>query len=147
MSAYSFRISLRITHPSIDPGEITAAVSLTPEHVWRAGEPRTTPKGMRLNGVRDESYWTARLDEGQGPGCDLTAAIAAQIDRVAPHHALFRRLPADGGHVEFFVGWFIDGMAGGSFDANLLARLGELGIDLSRSVYSTPEARPSDSAS
>ena len=40
MGAYEFTLSLRIRHPSIEPGEITRNLGIEPQHTWRAGDPR-----------------------------------------------------------------------------------------------------------
>jgi len=48
--AYHHKVSLRIWHPAIDPVEITAVLGPTPGRAWRAGEPRTNPKGDPLKG-------------------------------------------------------------------------------------------------
>jgi hypothetical protein len=60
--ARSFRVSLCITHPEIDPAEITRTVQLTPERETRAGAPRTTPAGRPLTGRYDFSHWMHQFD-------------------------------------------------------------------------------------
>jgi hypothetical protein len=42
---YSYDISLRFNHPSIDPAKITAALCLKPSRVWRAGGAAHNAKG------------------------------------------------------------------------------------------------------
>jgi Domain of unknown function (DUF4279) len=64
---YRYAISLRVTHPSLDPAEITSALQLTPSRTWRAGEPRTTPKGTPLQGVYSNTFWTRSFVEGEFP--------------------------------------------------------------------------------
>src|SRR5436305_78106 len=56
--ARSFSVPLSISHPDIDPVEISRAVNLTPKRMTRAGAPRTTPKGDPLEGTYQFSHWT-----------------------------------------------------------------------------------------
>ncbi|MGH8319400.1 MAG: hypothetical protein ACREUL_15730 [Steroidobacteraceae bacterium] len=39
MSEYEFTVSLRIRHPTIDPGTVTATLGLQRQHTWRC-QPR-----------------------------------------------------------------------------------------------------------
>ncbi len=48
--ARSFKVTLFIEHPNIDPVEITHSIGLLPKRTTRAGAPRTTPKGEPLTG-------------------------------------------------------------------------------------------------
>jgi len=56
---YSYNLSLRIWHPSINPDDITRELGIQPNRSWKAGRKRTTPKGTPLEGFYQESYWTA----------------------------------------------------------------------------------------
>jgi len=63
MSDYSYSISLRVTHPSIDPDAITQELGIEPSRKWKVGEKRTTPTGTLLEGNRKESYWVAEMHD------------------------------------------------------------------------------------
>jgi len=132
MKSYQFDISLRVRHPSLDPAEITSALGLNPSRSWRAGEARTTPKGNPLEGRYSDSYWVVKLAKGRWP---LAAVINELLDQLAPHQALFQQIRAEGGTVEFFVGWFFERNSGDVFDCDLLARMADLKINLSLDVY------------
>jgi hypothetical protein len=132
---YRSKISLRLRHPTIDPAEITAALHLNPSRCWRAGEPRTTPKGGELEGINRETYWTARLVEGEWPPTALPVLISDLLAQLALHRSFFHRIRSEGGAVEFFVGWFFEAQSGDVFDCNLMARMADLKIDLSLDVY------------
>jgi hypothetical protein len=132
---YGYAISLRVTHPSLDPSEITSALQLTPSRTWRAGEPRTTPKGAPLKGVNSKTFWTRRFVEGEFRDKKLPAAVVEIVDQLLPHRAFFQRIRSEGGTVEFFVGWFFNRQSGGTFDCDLMARMADLKIDLSFDVY------------
>ena len=143
MNPYRYKISLRIRHPAMDPAEITRAMRLDPWRSWRAGDPRTTPKGRALEGLNRDTYWTARLIEDRWPGKDLASALDECLNRLAPHRDFFHRVRSQGGSVEFFVGWFFDGQSGGLLDSDLLARMADLKINLSLDVY-PPDREPDD---
>jgi hypothetical protein len=125
-----------VFHPSFDPRKITSTLNLVPSRSWRAGEPRSTPKGDPLDGVYQESYWTSgSIIKGKWPKVDLTTAIDKLLDRLTSHRKFFHRLRSDGGRVEFFVGWYFRGNGGDVFCYDLLARMADLKIDLSLDVY------------
>jgi hypothetical protein len=67
--------------------------------------------------------------------------ISDLLDQLAMHRSFFHRIRAEGGGVEFFVGWFFETQSGDIFDYELLARMADLKIDLSLHVY------PADAAS
>jgi hypothetical protein len=147
MNPYRYKISLRLHHPSLDPGEITRALGLIPLRSLKAGEPRTTPKGNPLEGINRETFWTARMIEDQWPGKELPVAVNACLDQLVPQRDFFHRIRSEGGAIKLRIGWFFEGMSGGEFDCDLLARMADLKIDLSLDMY--PPDRvvlPSDNA-
>jgi hypothetical protein len=96
---------------------------------------RSTPKGTSLDGTYPHIYWTAALAEGRWPGKALEDVISDLLDQLTARKDFFHRIRSEGGKVEFFVGWFFDGGSGGVFSCDLLARMADLKIDLSLSVY------------
>jgi hypothetical protein len=138
MSSYQYVISLRVEHPSADPADITSALGLTPSRYWRAGEPRSSPKGRPLKGRYQESFWTATLAEGRWPEKDLPAAISDVLDQLEGRRDFFHQVRSEGGRAEFFVGWFFDGQSGDVFGCELLGRMEALKIDLSFALYPPP---------
>src|SRR5438270_12365438 len=50
-------ISIRLEHPTMDPSGFADRFGVSAVRKWRAGEPRTTPKGQPLDGVYPSSYW------------------------------------------------------------------------------------------
>ena len=137
LPSYRYSVSLRIWHPTIDPAEITAALGLTPTAACRAGEPRNTPKGRPLKGNWRESYWTARLAEGNARKDDLPSTLTTTLETLLSNRAFFQRIRAEGGVTEFFIGWFMmKSMAGEILESTLLGRMAELGINLSLDLYS-----------
>ena len=137
---YSYSVSLRISHPTMDPGALTKSLRLKPSNAWTAGEPRRTPNGKPLKGINRESFWTARLIQKRfatTPTRSLEAALAAELRRLNKHRALFRRIQRDGGRTELFIGIFGENGSnfGGELDAELLASLSKLGLSLGLDIY------------
>jgi hypothetical protein len=56
-----FQISLRIRHPSIDPGTISRELRLEAEYSFKAGDPRESGSGMAATARHSESYWLGSL--------------------------------------------------------------------------------------
>ena len=56
-----FQISLRVRHPSIDPGTISRELQLEPEYSFKAGEPRESGSGIAATALHAESYWLGSL--------------------------------------------------------------------------------------
>ena len=140
MAEYNYSVSLRLWHPTILSAEITAALGIEPSRSMDVGAPRATPKGAPLEGVYDESFWTARLSDGKSINRSLSLAIGEALDDLASRQDFFREFVGDGGRAEFFIGWFFDDNSGDVFDHELLARLADFKIDLSFDVYpSTPD--------
>jgi hypothetical protein len=120
----------------LDPAEITSALGIVPTRTWLAGDPRTTPNGTPLEGRYHESYWTSGdLTNGEWPGRSLADSMDGLLDRLVPHQDFFRSVRDANGTVEFFVGWFFEGNSGDIFKCGVLARMADLGIDLSLDIY------------
>ncbi|MDF3832518.1 DUF4279 domain-containing protein [Cupriavidus basilensis] len=138
MPRYDFAVSLRLIHPTIDPEEITQALSLTPDRMYKAGTPRQTPKGTPLEGVYRETYWYTQLvPEGERSSTVelLEEFLSGLSERFQPYSDFFARVRAEGGRVELFIGTFGDRNYGFEFSPQLLGVLGTLGISLSFDVY------------
>ena len=138
MGKQSHSVTLRICHPSIDPAEISDTLGLSPIGAWKAGGPRLTPRGRAL-GLARHSFWYCNVAKSGESGEDLASDVARLTAQLEPHAAFFHRIRSEGGSVEFFIGWFIEGMAGEEFGYELLARLGRLQIDLSFDLYGSDD--------
>jgi hypothetical protein len=136
--------SLRVFHPSIDPEEISEGFGLAPRHSRRAGEERKTPKGQSLSGTYNTSYWMTELTGDESGRGDLTTALRDIANRLRAYEFFVKKIRDEGGRVEIFIGWLLEGNDGFVLDNALMARFAELGIDLSFDVYppQDPERRP-----
>jgi hypothetical protein len=125
----------------MDLEAVSDALGIKPSVLWKVGEPRRTPKGTALSGIYKTGFWTCRLVDGASIEQDLSSALSAALDKVAPGSPLFATIAQTGGRVEFFIGWFFDdGNSGDVLDHNLLGRLAGMSIDLSFDVYGDAEA-------
>jgi hypothetical protein len=140
MAAYSYSIALRIRHPSKDLGGIGAALGIAPGRVWKAGEPRTNPKGNPLKGVHPESYWWAPLLEGQSVETALPDGLRRTVENLRLHKPLFLEIGSTGGRMEISIDWcFPDGGNGDVIPHAILGELAELHLDLSVATYLVPQ--------
>ena len=132
MYPYTFSISLRIKHPSIDLSYIGSLLGLQSNRIWKAGEPRETPKGTSLEGTNKESYWCGRLtgDREESETCSLEDRLADWTNKLSGHKTEFKRLLDEGGKVEYFVWIFCEKNLGFELSHNLLRDIAELGITL-----------------
>ncbi len=138
MPPYSYAVSLRIFHPTINPEEITHILSLTPARTCKVGAPRQTPKGKPLEGIYRETYWYAELvPESERCSTDtlLEEFLSDVSQQLRPHSQFFARIRTEEGRTELFIGTFGDRNYGFEFSPQLLASFSELGISLSFDIY------------
>jgi hypothetical protein len=98
-----YRMSIRIWHPEIDPVEVTRTLGIAPRHAWRVGEPRVTPTGRSLGGVRDKSYWCAEVSPAHARDSDPEGDVVRFLDMLEPHARLLQDIVTSGGTIEFFL--------------------------------------------
>jgi len=133
MYPFRFDVSLRFFGSAIDVAEISQQLKLEPKWKRVAGAPRMTPAGVSLGGVYETSYCSFRLTRKDGE--ELFELLGRIVDDLLPHQDLFQRIREGGGRSEFFVGWYSPSNSGNTFGYELLAKLGELRIDLALDVY------------
>jgi hypothetical protein len=133
MHPIRYEVSFRVHHPSIDPGLISTKLGLKPQHKWKAGADRKTPKGTPLKGVYETTYCTFRLKHSKK--IDLADFLKYYNKNLFKHKTFLKSIRSTGGKLEYFIGWFSDKDSGEVFDLELLEQLVELKIDLSIAVY------------
>jgi hypothetical protein len=132
----SFQVSLHVTHPNIDPAEITEALGMTPVRTTRLGGPRRTPKGDPLSGSYRFSHWFSQLDIPDFQ--DLGMILETLVERLQSHEPFFRRIVLEGGQVQLFCGVKADGNWDEEFSHAFLKRVADLHVDLRLDVYAFP---------
>jgi len=73
------------------------------------------------------------------PPRTLATNLDAALDKLMEQRDLLHRIRVGGGRSEFFVGWFLRSEAGETFSHLILAKMADLGIDLSFDNYHDPE--------
>jgi hypothetical protein len=136
-------------HPDLDPDVITESMHIQPEWSWRAGEPRVTPKGTKLEGVRTETYWTSTLHKEKSLRSGKTSIedfLANKVQSLQESRAFLKTLRETGGHAEFFLDLFSRKNIGLELPSSLLGSMAELGIGLSLDIYAYPKKEPHNPA-
>lgn len=138
MNPFRYCVSLRFTHPSMDPKKISKRLGKSPSRQWKAGEPRTTPKGGKLDGTWKESYWTGELHSEKSiksTKIEFENFLSAALDELAPFTKFIKKIQKEGGSAEFFVGLYGSKNFGMELEPNLLERFGKMGIRLALDIY------------
>jgi len=141
MNSFRYAVSFRIWHPELDPSEISAKLLLTQDISWAVGDVRRSPKGKVLGGERQETYWSHALPSG--PDTGLADCLETFTQRLEPYAEYLKEIRADGGRIEYFIGWFSGPNSGELLSHQLLVKLSALGIDLAFDIYgaTTDEGR------
>ena len=140
--ARSFKVSLHISHPEIDPAEISHSSGLTPSRSTQAGMARMTPAGDPLGGTYGVSHWMHEFDV-QGAS-ELVEVLEQLVEDLQRNEVLFHRIARDGGTVQLFCGVFAAGNWDEVLPHLLLGRLAALEIDLRLDVYPRDDGIHSD---
>jgi uncharacterized protein DUF4279 len=144
MNPFTYSVSFRIWHPHMNPLEISAKLSLTPETSWTAGELRSSPKGKVLEGKRRETYWSHIL--AHRPDTELADCLETFTQSLEPHAEYLKQIRENGGRIEYFIGWFSGANSGEIFTHQLLGKLARLQIDLAFDIYGAGQENGSDRA-
>ena len=140
MQDYDYSISLRVHHPSMDPGDVTAEFGLRPFRHWQAGDARSTPTGRPLEGTYSDTYWCANLCANVNSSSEcLEAALLRHSGGLSPHQAFISHVLDSGGKVEFYVGVFGPASFGFEFEPSLLEQIAAMGLALSVEIYGAPQ--------
>jgi hypothetical protein len=103
---YEYSLALRIHHPSLNPRDISRALGMRPGVSWHVGEPRVSPDGAPLPGVRRDTYWSKTLTPG-GVGVPrgtlAEAKVSALMKRLRGKATFLSRLRRTGGRVEIWI--------------------------------------------
>lgn len=129
-----YRISLRITHPNIDSGEIGKELSLAPKFSYTYGDRKITPRGNELAGTRRETFWYYELPASTEP---IEVVLDKFTTGLSKNKVFLELISKTGGRVEFFIGWFSSGGSGFTLSSGLLKKIVEVGIELSFDFYTT----------
>lgn len=131
MSGYEFMMSLRIRHPRIDPAEITRALGIEPQHIWRAGDQRLGSEGDEIGGIRRDSYWMGRLMTEPALAQDhvsVESEVEHTLGTLRRCFGFLETLKAEGGSAELHVSLYPRDEFRLEFLPASLALLGRVGL-------------------
>lgn len=116
------------------PDEISKALGVSPSFSRKVGERRATPKGQPLEGTNEDTFWCSKPVRGEGFA--LATDLASHLAEMEAHRPFLLRFCSSGGTIEYFIGWFTNGLnVGEIFGWQLLRKLSELRISLSFDIY------------
>ncbi|UWE16020.1 hypothetical protein [Herbaspirillum huttiense] len=135
--AYQYVISLRIWHPDMPHEEISRTMGRTPNRSWTVGSPRFSIHGKPLGGAYDFSYWTERLTKKTvlSDTIWVEEEIARQVEAFSQQALFFRKVRAEGGRAELFVGLFSDFNIVVELEPALMGRLAEASLGICLDYY------------
>ncbi len=137
MSDYEFTISLRIRHPDIAPSDITSALGIEPQHMWKAGDCRVGSTGESLEGTYRESYWMGRLMNEPQLSSELMtveAVLLQTLTQLGRSQEFLSRLSESGGVAELHISMFARKNFRLELSPRALASLGRLGLGVSLEI-------------
>lgn len=131
-SAYSYSVTLRARHPTVDPAILTDTLKLDPAHSWKAGDPRLSQTGAPLGGQYRDSYWSATLP-GQMVGTaslPLETFLAQQLLQLGRHREFLAALQAEGGEISLLIELAPVSSAVLTLSSTVSRRLADLNIEV-----------------
>jgi len=138
MSDYRYSVTLRVTHPNIDPDKITGELGIEPFRKWKVGENRATPVGTLLEGINKESYWAANMQSEKkllSTEVYMEDYLVKLNNELKRHKSYFAELIDSGGCIEYFIGWFSADNVGLTLSRELMKQTAELGIEIGLCAY------------
>jgi hypothetical protein len=131
-SAFSYSVSLRVRHPTLDLSVLTEKLRLEPAHSWTAGEPRRSQTGAPLGGNHRDSYWSAPLPaQMDGPNSmPLELFFSQQVLQLGRHRDFLSKLQSGGGEVSLLVEISPVANAALTFGSATARKLADLNIEV-----------------
>jgi hypothetical protein len=131
-SAFSYSVSLRVRHPTLDLSVLTDKLRLEPAHSWTAGEPRRSQTGAPLGGNHRDSYWSAPLPaQMDGPNSmPLELFFSQQVLQLSRHRDFLNKLQSGGGEVSLLVEIAPVANASLTFSSATARKLADLNIEV-----------------
>ncbi|HKW15249.1 MAG TPA: hypothetical protein VJS69_12245 [Candidatus Krumholzibacteria bacterium] len=138
MHPFKYEVALFVTHPEMKADEICAALpdlSQRDGHGATKGEARTTPSGKKLAGVYPRSCCVFDLGSAVSSELGVVDFMRSWNQKLAGQRDFFRRIRAEGGTIEYSIGWYSEGNTGEEFDLAFLQECADLGIEFSIDFY------------
>ncbi|SBV51193.1 hypothetical protein XBLMG947_1979 [Xanthomonas bromi] len=133
MTEDSYKISLRIWHPTSSSSTIVDEVGLKSNFLQSVGDRRKNPNGNELDGFYKQSYCTFSIAE-KVCGCFVDGLNSA-LPLLKEKRDYFSQVRREGGRLDLFVGVFVESSSGFILKYVDMGALADLGIDLSVEFY------------
>ncbi len=137
MQLYAHIIDLRISHPSLDPDVVTRTLGIEPQRAWRAGEPRKTSKGTKLDGVYPTGYWSSNpFSYGWTESTDnVIEDVLDEVIKVLEPHSEFLNKISKEGQVRVWISSQSNRNYTIELSSHALARLAAMGVTVVHDVF------------
>jgi hypothetical protein len=131
-SAFSYSVSLRVRHPTLNLSVLADKLRLEPAHCWTAGEPRRSQTGAPLGGNHRDSYWSAQLPaQMDGPNSmPLELFFSQQVLQLSRHRDFLSKVQSDGGEISLLVEISPVANASLTFSSATARKLADLNIEV-----------------
>jgi hypothetical protein len=131
-SAFSYSVSLRVRHPTLNLGVLTETLRLEPAHSWTAGEPRRSQSGALLGGQHRDSYWSAVLPAQLiGPASlPLEIFVSQQLAQLGRHREFLNGLQTNGGEISLLIELSPVANAAVTLSSAMARRLADLNVEV-----------------
>ena len=141
MFEFTYTVNLIVVHPSMDPELITQALGLKPELESKAGADLVNKRGQSRMRKAALTHWSCRLHEEpklNSQSMPLGEYLNSCIENLKPNQDLFKRINAEGGEIQFRIGWHSDSSyTTGVLGYETLATCGTLGIGVELNVIAS----------
>jgi hypothetical protein len=137
MHPYSFDVSLRANHPTMDLNFLSDVLGMERRYGWANGAESVTPKGRSLGWTRDQSYWSARITvkETSSEEQQLEDVLNKSLELLEQHEGKLREFISAGGSLNYFIGLYGSNNFGLIFTPKLLNRFATAGVEIQLDVY------------
>ncbi|KLU03493.1 hypothetical protein RISK_004497 [Rhodopirellula islandica] len=138
LNEFSYCASLHISHPSLDPADVTAALGMEPARTSHVGQPhRSVP-----DRVYDFSHWSCELATRDGD--DISTFLGRFVDLMSPHRSFLEQLSDGGAEIECFIGVFATRLCDQMYSHSLLGSLAALRVNLRFELYPADDRETSE---
>ncbi len=141
MNQYSYKISLRVTHPdrNIDVlcHDLIQDQALHIVNKWSAGEQMRTQDGNALEGLYTHSYCCLVLTKEKTSSDveTLSSGLSRAINTLGRFTENIKDCVTSGGEAVLSIGLFVDSNAGDVLTNDLMKKIAGLGLGLSIDIY------------
>ncbi len=136
MNALSYRLTLRVWHPTKPLAALSARLGAQPDFGWNVGDPCVTPRGRALGGNRNETYWCIVIARWSSAST-ADEALGRHVALLKPLRRFLQTLVRTGGRIEYDVACNSEAGVGVRFAPDLLHELASMRIALGVSGFAS----------